>query len=77
MTWYRGDPTGPQLRALKALAGSTNSGGYVGSFVNVAPLGTFRALHRLGMVTSNTPDVTRNSYVQLTEHGRNCAQDAR
>lgn len=76
MTWYRDDPSGPQLLALKDLA-ATPKGGAWAKDLKTVRLNTLRAMHRLGMITSDTSEVTRESYVRLTEHGRNCSLDAK
>lgn len=76
MTWYRDDPSGPQLMALKDLSQTAKGGAWVKDLKTVY-LVTLKAMHRHGMITSDTPEVTKTSYVQLTQHGRNCSMDAK
>lgn len=71
--WWRDEPTPAQYKALKALAKTPNGCAYAGNLSRFGTLGTLRAMHRLGLVTANTPAVQTGTVVTLTEHGRTCA----
>lgn len=73
---WREDISGPQRRALCLLKGTATGGAYVSHLYKVS-LQTLRALHRLGLIWTDTPSevVQMSTYVHITASGRESVAD--
>jgi hypothetical protein len=68
--WWRDDITAPQREALRKLAATATGGAYAGNLRGVR-LTTLRALHRFGLVKTDTGDVIQSvTFVTITQSGR-------
>jgi len=68
--WWRDDITGPQREALRRLRATATGSAYAGNLPGVR-LSTLRALHRYGLVKTDTGDVIQEgTVVTITQSGR-------